>query len=642
MKKRLLLMLLALSVFFGGLTGTALAAGLDNFKTVKTYTQGQFVDVSSSVWYAVNVKEAYEYDLINGKDSKHFDPNGNLTVAEAIKLAACLNSVYYNGAVNINTADASVWYQPYVDYAKAQGIISRDFDNYNRAVTRLEFGSIFAKAMPDDALSKINTVEDNAIPDLPMASNGADGVYALYRAGILTGNDAKGTFTPNSNIARSEAAAITTRMANPSLRRSVTLTAGSTSGGMTAEQISAQCSSSVFYLEVYDQSGRATASGSGFFISSNGVAVTNYHVIEGASSAKISTTDGKVYNVSGVYDYDKGRDIALLKIDGSGFSYLTADESNVVNGMTIFAIGSPKGLDNTISQGLVSNANRVISGYGFIQISAPISHGSSGGALLNTSGKVIGITSAGVDEAQNLNFAIPISAVNNLSRNSVTPLNKITGGSSPSATKPIVAKSEVTVNAGSTVEVTVTATNPNSDSITYDFVGIGENYVDCEWGERNGDNITLYIKGLAQGTAKIKIYECDEYDNKIGEDAFITVNIKAASYGNSHAYYAGYYPAVDLGRLIGVSADDVITKAGMKMYSYSMTDIDRVGASDTVVKVYAAALEKEGFKYSHTFDDSDGLPVVVFKNTQYSVTVYLGMEKAVYDVYLLVVVDNQI
>ena len=80
MKKRLLLMLLALSVFFGGLTGTALAAGLDNFKTVKTYTQGQFVDVSSSVWYAVNVKEAYEYDLINGKDSKHFDPNGNLTV----------------------------------------------------------------------------------------------------------------------------------------------------------------------------------------------------------------------------------------------------------------------------------------------------------------------------------------------------------------------------------------------------------------------------------------------------------------------------------------------------------------------------------------------------------------------------------
>ena len=639
MKKKLLIILLALTMFFSGMAGTAMAAGLDNFKAVKTYTQGQFADVSSSVWYAVNVKEAYEYDLINGKDSRHFDPNGNLTVAEAIKLAACLNSIYYNGSINISTTGAAVWYQPYVDYAKAQGIISKDFDNYNRAATRLEFGSIFAKAMPSDALAKINTVEDDAIPDLPMASNGADGVYTLYRAGILTGNDAKGTFTPNSNIARSEAAAITTRMANTSLRRSITLIKGSTSGSLTAEQIAAQCSPAVFYLEVYDRSGKATASGSGFFINSNGMAVTNYHVIEGASSAKISTTDGKVYNVSGVYDYDKGRDIALLKIDGSGFSYLTADKSNVANGMTIFAIGSPKGWDNTISQGLVSNANRVINGYSFIQISAPISHGSSGGALLNTAGKVIGITSAGVDEAQNLNFAIPISAIDSLSRTNVTPLANIAGGSFE--TKPVVSKSEITVNAGSTATVMVTSTHPDCDTISYDFIGISENYVDCEWGEWNGDDITLYIKGLAEGTAKIKIYECDESGNKISGDTYITINVKAASSGNSYAYYSGYYPAVDLGNLIGIAAESAVTNGTMKMYAYSLTDINRVSSSDTVVKKYTAALEKSGFKYYYSFDDEDGFPVLVYRNSQYGVLVYLGMDYDDYDAYMLVAVDYE-
>jgi S1-C subfamily serine protease len=110
---------------------------------------------------------------------------------------------------------------------------------------------------------------------------------------------------------------------------------------------------------VYDGNGDAYASGSGFFIDSSGLAVTNYHVIEGASAAAILTTDGEVYDVLGVYDYSEDYDLALLQIDGSGFPILPLGDSDAVAaGATVYAIGNPLGLTNTISQGIVSNAAR--------------------------------------------------------------------------------------------------------------------------------------------------------------------------------------------------------------------------------------------------------------------------------------------
>jgi S1-C subfamily serine protease len=643
MKKRLLMFLLVFTICFSSFTGIALAAGLSNFVPVKTYTAGQFSDVSSSAWYATNVKEAYEYDLIDGKDSSHFDPNGSLTIAEAVKLAACLHSIYYNGNADINNDGASVWYAPYVDYAKQNGIIKGDFDNYNRAATRLEFADIFANAFPKEALEQINTVEDNAIPDLPLVSNKADSVYLLYRAGVLVGNDSTGIFTPNSSIARSEAAAITTRMANPSLRRSVTLINNPNGSALTAEQIASQCSPAVFYLEVYDQNGRAFASGSGFFISADGVAVTNYHVIEGASSAKVKTSDGKVYNVSGVYDYDVKRDIALLKIDGKGFSYLTSDKSTLSNGMTVYAIGSPQGYDNTISQGLISNANRVINGYSYIQISAPISHGSSGGALLNSYGKVIGITSAGVDEAQNLNFAIPISAIDSLKTTSLKPLSDIIGGTN-NPTKPSVNTSSVTVNVGSTVTVNVTSSNANSDKIVFNILNNGQNYVSCSWGDWDSSysNIPLYIKGISAGTAQISIYEADANGNKIGEAVTIKVNVKGSSITNS-IYYDGYYPAIDFGEYFNVPvytkfpSDDPGLDA--MHYCYDWSDVEKVNV-DNIFTAYFEKLNSVGFSLYDTYEDEDGNLMAAFVNSKYFVMLLAGPVSVNGHEFVMVSVSN--
>ena len=199
---------------------SSVSAGLANFVTVNSYTQGQFLDVKSNDWFSANVARAYELGLMKGKGDS-FAPTGKLTLAEAITMASRLHSIYTTGTENF--IQGNVWYQTYVDYAKSNGIISGDFENYNAAATRSQFAAIFAASMPQDAFKEINSISDNAIPDVKSDAAFADAIYTLYRAGILSGSDAKGTFLPASSISRAAAAAIITRMADTGLRKQVTL-----------------------------------------------------------------------------------------------------------------------------------------------------------------------------------------------------------------------------------------------------------------------------------------------------------------------------------------------------------------------------------------------------------------------------------
>ena len=196
--------------------------GLSNFKTVNTYTADQFADVASTYWGAPNIAKAYELGLMRGTSAYYFSPEESVTVAETITMAARLHSIYTTGSENF--VQSNIWYQTYVDYCRANGILKKDFD-YNAPAKRSDFAAILAAALPAEALRAVNTVEDGAIPDVSMKDDSAEAVYALYRAGILTGNDVSGTFGPETAINRAAAAAILTRMADTSLRKSVTLTA---------------------------------------------------------------------------------------------------------------------------------------------------------------------------------------------------------------------------------------------------------------------------------------------------------------------------------------------------------------------------------------------------------------------------------
>lgn len=197
---------------------------------------------------------------------------------------------------------------------------------------------------------------------------------------------------------------------------------------LSAEEVYARCAPAVFYIEVADAKGQAIGSGSGFFIASEGIAVTNYHVIEGANSATITTSDTqKTYNVKGVLDYSVKEDWAVLQIDGYGFNSLRmVEDDSVTGGQTVYAIGSPLGLQNTITQGIISNVNRTENGVRYLQTSAAISSGSSGGALINEYGHVVGITSASYVDGQNLNLALPISVVFGYSSSSLWSLGAVT------------------------------------------------------------------------------------------------------------------------------------------------------------------------------------------------------------------------
>lgn len=423
MKKRIISILIVAFLLFSILPAASAAGGsLTNFTRANTYQSGRFTDVASSQWFAAYVQAAYEYGLVNGKTTSTFEPDASLTVAEAVKLAVCLNSIYYTGTSSASNGDAGApWYGPYVDRALAAGIITAAYPDYNKPIERSEFALILSRALPDEALQTINTIDDSAIPDVPLGTTYSGAVYKLYRAGVLTGSDQNGTFLPGNTIRRSEVAAIVTRMADAGFRTSLTLLQK-----LSAAQIFEKCGPAVFYIEIEDIQGKVVKTGSGFFIDESGVAVTNHHVIVGGAAATITTQDGGKYKVTGIYDLDKSLDLAVLQVEGSGFPALElADSDRITVGSEAYAIGSPLGFKNTISVGIISGLGRKIDTMSFIQTTAAISSGSSGGVLLNSSGKVIGITTATATGAQNINLAVPSNDILKLDRTQAVSLSSV-------------------------------------------------------------------------------------------------------------------------------------------------------------------------------------------------------------------------
>ena len=183
----------------------------------------------------------------------------------------------------------------------------------------------------------------------------------------------------------------------------------STALAQTAPQIAEKTLAATVYLEMQDSKGLLLGFGSGFFVRDNLIA-TNYHVIEGAARGTAKLV-GKftTYTIEGVTATDKTNDLALLKVTAPGIKPLPLGNSTDVKiGETVYVAGNPKGLEGTFSNGIISS-RRDKNTKERLQMTAPISPGSSGGPVLNSKGEVIGVSVAGhrALDAQNLNFAIP-------------------------------------------------------------------------------------------------------------------------------------------------------------------------------------------------------------------------------------------
>ena len=181
--------------------------GTERFKIQKAYLRGQYLDLPYYVtnWFDPYIAKATSYGLVGGYTDGTFRPDGSITLAECLVIASNMRDIY-NGGDGTFPSGTSPWYTVYVNYALRQGIIREgDFEDYDVPATRAEVAYIFAHALPDGALKKVNGKPD--FSDVYAATDYRSSITALYQAGAIAGYE-DGTFRPENTITRAEVCVI--------------------------------------------------------------------------------------------------------------------------------------------------------------------------------------------------------------------------------------------------------------------------------------------------------------------------------------------------------------------------------------------------------------------------------------------------
>jgi hypothetical protein len=196
--------------------------------------------------------------------------------------------------------------------------------------------------------------------------------------------------------------------------------------GQSPRDIARVAFRSVVLLEMSDADGQPLSLGSGFFVSP-GIIATNAHVIEGAAGGTAKLV-GDIHRLQilGTVAIDRRADLALLKVSSVAPALRLEPHSNPVVGDSVYVVGNPLGLEGTFSEGIVSGL-RAVGSDSILQMTAPISPGSSGGPVMNQAGAVIGVAEATFSDGQNLNLAVPVDYLSTLcasvsSNTQITPL----------------------------------------------------------------------------------------------------------------------------------------------------------------------------------------------------------------------------
>lgn len=181
---------------------------------------------------------------------------------------------------------------------------------------------------------------------------------------------------------------------------------------MDAGAVHDLCSPAIFTIRVYSSAGTASASASGFFINSEGVAVVNYHSINGCWSAAVRPYGSDTYyDVLGVYDWDEDEDWAIIQVDITANDYIEMSTDELSAGQTVYNIGSALTLEDSMSAGIISNPQRSYGGQLVIQTTASISSGSSGSPLLDVYGRAVGFCKGHSSSGNDIYFFVPVSSI---------------------------------------------------------------------------------------------------------------------------------------------------------------------------------------------------------------------------------------
>ena len=261
-------------------------------------------------------------------------------------------------------------------------------------------------------------------------------VVILFATGVFGGKKEEGTTSAIGKITESTSIAATTEKASTEKPTEAVTTETPTTEDATEKELESE--------EIYKIAQQSTVEvqaggamygslGTGFFDDDKGTVITNYHVINGMTQGIIVTAEGNEYNITKVLGYDVDLDIAILATDIGTSVPLVRREDKVRTGEKVYALGSSQGYSGTFTDGVVSTAERMEDGKRYIQHSAPITNGNSGGPLLDEYARVVGINDWGRIDGQNLNFAIPIDVVDQVSRTSsmtMAQVNEKENGSS--------------------------------------------------------------------------------------------------------------------------------------------------------------------------------------------------------------------
>lgn len=205
---------LAVTALAPQVSAETVGGSLDNFKMG---TAKEFSDVVSTDWYYSNVADAAALGIIQGNPDGTFNPNGNLSIAEALTLASRVNAIFYNRTEDLSSDSKSNahWADGILNYAEKNGIVQEGYSgNLDNVCTRVQMADMFAKSVPTDNFTEINSM------DLAPSQTASEAIATLFKAGVFVG-DSSG-FRENDSVTRAESAAIINRVVMPSQRVTVT------------------------------------------------------------------------------------------------------------------------------------------------------------------------------------------------------------------------------------------------------------------------------------------------------------------------------------------------------------------------------------------------------------------------------------
>lgn len=202
----------------------------NSISSIRSYGDAGFTDVADD-WSLPYISACYELGLMSGRGSGLFAPNGSVSVAEGITVAARVHNLWRGGAGSFD--DGEFWYSGALTYALKTDILSEgEFSDYTSPISRKQLAGLLARALPAEEYLPINSIA--ILPDITWDEPYGQEIFTLYNAGIITGTDSYGTFLPNAAITRAELSAILCRLVNPGTRQSFSpLAAESTSKGLT-------------------------------------------------------------------------------------------------------------------------------------------------------------------------------------------------------------------------------------------------------------------------------------------------------------------------------------------------------------------------------------------------------------------------